>query len=811
MSNNTKQIDLREALNNYLHSRSLSKSIATLLSSKRKKIDYKPDYQRNYVWDDVKATFFIESILLGVEIPPLILFAPSTDTKRLEVVDGRQRFETLKRFFEGDFTLKERGLNKLSQLAGSSYEKLDPIIKKTFTKTTLRTIEFSTKSTLPDHKRHEELEDKIKKEIFRRYNSGITPLKSLEVQKALHLGDSFTAIMKEDFENNEVWLKQFKDIFFSTSVKKDKNITDAEIQTKIRELLVLQYFPINIYSNTSKRKDLVEQLFYSFIESEDISDNQDFDDSLLNENSNQQKVFSSFIDKINLIHQLYLILQLPQWVIYQSIYWGLVIIESNDININDFFDPDIIQNLATFIKDNDHIATFTQLDRGLSQPTQDRFRLIAEYFNKALKEKSIDIVNFDIHLKNSMPESSSTEKQKDDENKANEELARERLIRPDAETTNIDDLIIDMKENDFLIRPAYQRAEVINAKKASGIIESMMLGIPLPTIFVYRRTDGICEVVDGQQRLLSILAFIGDSKYENDENDVSEKMHKLEESKKENYKLTKPLSILDVGGQRFSELPDDLQEKIWDFELSIVYIDQESNPNFDPIDLFIRLNNKPYPVKDPSFEMWNSYCNREIISEIQNLAKNNNDWFYYRKDNKRMEDEELLTIFSYLQSQFHKGKDESFNCVDIYQSSAYSMIFRLPKVKISEWLDKAEGHEDKAIANKNDVLDCISKTEQFIKKMDIIINFISNESEITKAQAYDELVNTKTKARNQRHFFILWYLLVDVDEDTIKSNEINIVNGIKDFLKNKQIVSEADRVNVKSIFQTNVTNFWKSV
>jgi uncharacterized protein with ParB-like and HNH nuclease domain len=73
----------------------VSKSISTLLSSKRKTIDFTPYYQRNYVWDDIKATFFIESILLGVEIPPLILFAPFNDKKRLEMVDGRQRFETL--------------------------------------------------------------------------------------------------------------------------------------------------------------------------------------------------------------------------------------------------------------------------------------------------------------------------------------------------------------------------------------------------------------------------------------------------------------------------------------------------------------------------------------------------------------------------------------------------------------------------------------------------------------------------------------------------------------------------------------------
>ena len=50
-------------------------SIKTLLSERNlRRIDYKPYYQRNYVWDNVKQTFFIESVILGTEVPPLILF-----------------------------------------------------------------------------------------------------------------------------------------------------------------------------------------------------------------------------------------------------------------------------------------------------------------------------------------------------------------------------------------------------------------------------------------------------------------------------------------------------------------------------------------------------------------------------------------------------------------------------------------------------------------------------------------------------------------------------------------------------------------
>ena len=70
-----------------------STSIESLFSDRRlEKIDYKPHYQRNYVWDKHKASYFIESILLGTEIPPLIFYVKNNKS---EVIDGRQRFETV--------------------------------------------------------------------------------------------------------------------------------------------------------------------------------------------------------------------------------------------------------------------------------------------------------------------------------------------------------------------------------------------------------------------------------------------------------------------------------------------------------------------------------------------------------------------------------------------------------------------------------------------------------------------------------------------------------------------------------------------
>ena len=304
-------INLRKALDKHLNARSLSKSISTLLKNKRKTIDFDPYYQRNYVWDTHKATFFIESILLGIEIPPLIMFIPANDKRKYEVIDGRQRFETLKRFFDSELKLTKRGLRKLSGIKGEKFKHLDPEIQRIFLNTTIRIIEFSI---IGEHPNPDELEDRIKKEIFWRYNSGITPLKTLEVQRAQHLDDNFTGIMDDEFSTHPEWLDQFKQVFFA---KKDpKQLTDAECQAKIRELLVLEHFPINIYANTSDRRETVEWLYELYIE----------------KTEEHEKILKAFKEKVDLLHQFFSVLDEKEWMIYQAVYWALIILEQNNID-----------------------------------------------------------------------------------------------------------------------------------------------------------------------------------------------------------------------------------------------------------------------------------------------------------------------------------------------------------------------------------------------------------------------------------------------------------------------------------------------
>lgn len=67
--------EMHSIFRNHLRIDSEARSIGSLFSPRTlAKIDSSPYYQRNYVWDRDKATYLMESIILGTEIPPLVFF-----------------------------------------------------------------------------------------------------------------------------------------------------------------------------------------------------------------------------------------------------------------------------------------------------------------------------------------------------------------------------------------------------------------------------------------------------------------------------------------------------------------------------------------------------------------------------------------------------------------------------------------------------------------------------------------------------------------------------------------------------------------
>jgi hypothetical protein len=95
---------------------------------------------------------------------------------------------------------------------------------------------------------------------------------------------------------------------------------------------------------------------------------------------------------------------------------------------------------------------------------------------------------------------------------------KRREIRTDGYAMSIGEWcsLYDNKELD--IHPEFQRFYRWSDVQKTNLIESILLGIPIPPVFVSQRADGIWDVVDGLQRLSTIYQFMGILKDENGNN-----------------------------------------------------------------------------------------------------------------------------------------------------------------------------------------------------------------------------------------------------------------------------------------------------
>ena len=92
----------------------------------------------------------------------------------------------------------------------------------------------------------------------------------------------------------------------------------------------------------------------------------------------------------------------------------------------------------------------------------------------------------------------------------NAEIDKERqTVKTDDTKMTLGEIINLYKDHDLIINPEFQRAFRWDSEQKSRFVESILLGIPIPSIFVAANDDGRWELVDGLQRLSTILQFFG--------------------------------------------------------------------------------------------------------------------------------------------------------------------------------------------------------------------------------------------------------------------------------------------------------------
>ncbi len=199
-------------------------------------INLEPDYQRKSRWDNKKKSQLIESLIINIPIPPLYLFEHAYS--RFEVMDGRQRLETIRGFLNNEFKLT--GLDIWKELNGKTYFELNEVIKTGILRRNISAVILNTETTQAKIGGLE-----IRMILFKRLNTGGIKLNAQEIRNAIYSG-RFNEVIKE-LALSEAFRKAWG--MPQDKVKDKKNIPSNLIKNNIYKSmadceLVLRFFAI---------------------------------------------------------------------------------------------------------------------------------------------------------------------------------------------------------------------------------------------------------------------------------------------------------------------------------------------------------------------------------------------------------------------------------------------------------------------------------------------------------------------------------------------------------------------------------------
>tara|TARA_R110002033_G_C3875539_1_gene237566 strand:- start:234 stop:1268 length:1035 start_codon:yes stop_codon:yes gene_type:complete len=186
--------------------------------------------------------------------------------------------------------------------------------------------------------------------------------------------------------------------------------------------------------------------------------------------------------------------------------------------------------------------------------------------------------------------------------------------------------------------PGYQRNSIWSPEKQSFLIDSILKNIPIPPIFLHLIIDDETgktsfAVIDGKQRLTSIIAFIEGNISSSSGDDDS------------------PLYVENLAGLEFKDLDSttykEVRRDFWRYSIPIEYIDSDDKKIIDAI--FDRLNRNGEPLRGQELRRAN-YYGTELLDFVEEMSTVP---FWKQRlanvDVKRMEDREFISeILFYL-------------------------------------------------------------------------------------------------------------------------------------------------------------------
>lgn len=173
---------------------------------------------------------------------------------------------------------------------------------------------------------------------------------------------------------------------------------------------------------------------------------------------------------------------------------------------------------------------------------------------------------------------------------------------------------LNMKQDrELVLQPEYQRNFVATNQIASRLVESVLMDVPIPVIYLAEERDGTYSVIDGQQRLTSFISFV-EGKFPNGTE----------------FKLTGLKVLSELNRKSFDQLDKELQTKIRTTTIHSIIIKKESNEDIK-FEIFERLNTGSTKLNED--EIRNTVYRGDYIKLLAELAENDNFHKLVQKDN----------------------------------------------------------------------------------------------------------------------------------------------------------------------------------
>ncbi|WP_066301020.1 DUF262 domain-containing protein [Bacillus sp. FJAT-29937] len=332
-------------------------------------------------------------------------------------------------------------------------------------------------------------------------------------------------------------------------------------------------------------------------------------------------------------------------------------------------------------------------------------------------------------------------------------------IKVERDQYSIFELNRKFERNQLVLDPDFQREAVWKKDQQSELIETVLMGIPLPIFYLNETKEGKLVVVDGKQRLTTFFAFLNND-----------------------FKLKNLKILRECNGMYFKDLEEKLQANLEDFQI-IAQVIKPPTPDRIMFDIFDRVNRGGTSLNNQ--EMRNALYQGKSTELIQSLINS-----------------EIFKVVTCNSINSTRMKDR------------YLVLRFVSFYLLNEGLLMDENN--KPVEYKNDIDEFLGKSMEFLnKRNDVEINNIKSNFEksmqnnllIFEGNAFRRLPNgDRKKPINMILFDAFGYLFTQFDTSFCKNNKDEIKKICNELLANNRLNKLLTDDRGRSIIITEVFN-----